>query len=259
MQTNEIKNSIEATKKIANTNIEIFKCETVAEATRKATESLNEALAELSAAKVPTLLMLSGGSSFNLLHGVEKKNLGPHLTICALDERFSEDSTVNHSLKISHSLFYHHALELDASFIDTSVKLGDTYEHLAKRFEEALFTWSKENPNGKVVATMGIGYDGHVAGIMPFPESPETFNILFESKEHWVVGYDAGLAKTQYPLRVTTNMTFLRDMVDFSVTYVTGEEKIAALTKAVEEQGTIAETPGRVLREMKHVRLFTNI
>lgn len=240
-------------------NLEIYKCISPEEATRRATESLNEALSELSAAKVPTLLMLSGGTAFGLLNGIEKKHLGPHLTICALDERFSEDSTINHSLKISHSLFYQHAMELDSSFIDTSVKKGETYEHLANRFEGALFDWSKKNPEGKVVATMGIGYDGHVAGIMPYPESPENFNKLFENKEHWVIGYDAGLAKTQYPLRVTTNMTFLRDMVDFSVAYVTGEKKISALTKATEEKGNIADTPGRVLLEMKQVRLFTDI
>lgn len=238
--------------------MEITKCTNAEEATRKATDSLNEALKELSAG-IPTLLLFSGGTAFSLLHGVDIRFLGEHLTICALDERFSEDSLANHYLKISHTLFYQHALELGADFIDTSVQAHESLEQHTERFEKALFDWAKKYPYGKVVATMGIGYDGHVAGIMPFPENPQAFHKLFENQEHWVTGYDAGLAKTQYPLRVTTNINFLRNAVDFAVVYVTGEKKITALTRSTEEKGTLAETPGRILKEMKQVKIFTDI
>lgn len=238
--------------------MEIIKCANGDEAARKATESINEALSELRAG-VPTLFLFSGGTSFNLLHGIDIRFLGPHLTIVALDERFSEDSLVNHFLKISHSLFYHHALELGVNFIDTSVQRSETLEELTARYEAAIFDWAKNNEGGKIIATMGIGYDGHVAGIMPFPENPQTFTKLFENPEHWITGYDAGLAKTEHPLRVTSNITFLRNFVDFAVVYVTGEKKIAALTKSTGEKGSLAETPGRILREMKQVRIFTDI
>jgi len=56
-------------------------------------------------------------------------------------------------------------------------------EKLAHRYESSLFEWAKKHPEGKIIATMGIGFDGHTAGIMPYPENPETFARLFEDKE----------------------------------------------------------------------------
>jgi 6-phosphogluconolactonase/glucosamine-6-phosphate isomerase/deaminase len=238
--------------------MEIVKCANPDEAARKATESLNEALSELSVG-VPTLLLLSGGSALNLLHGLEIKNLGPHITLTVLDERFSQDVMANNFAKISHTLFYHHALELGVNFIDTRPDPQESLEQLTARFEASLFGWAKKHPEGKIIATMGIGFDGHTSGIMPYPENPELFAKYFENKDHWAAGYDAGLDKTEYALRVTTNMPFLRNAVDFAVVYVTGEKKIAAFQHAVAETGSLSATPARIIREMKQVRVFSDI
>jgi 6-phosphogluconolactonase/glucosamine-6-phosphate isomerase/deaminase len=38
-----------------------------------------------------------------------------------------------------------------------------------------------------------------------------------------------------------------------------GENKKEALTKVLAEEGSLVETPGRILRELREVKLFTDI
>jgi 6-phosphogluconolactonase/glucosamine-6-phosphate isomerase/deaminase len=90
---------------------------------------------------------------------------------------------------------------------------------------------------------------------MPFPENPTLFQRLFES-DSWVVGYEAG-NKNEYPQRVTTTITFLKNIVDTSIVYATGENKKQAIKKIM-GGALIAETPGRVINTMKDVMFFTD-
>ena len=104
---------------------------------------------------------------------------------------------------------------------------------------------------------MGMGPDGHTAGIMPFPEDENRFDVLFQNSEKWVVGYDAE-EKNQYPLRVTTTIPFLR-MVDYALLYCVGENKKEALKRVLADGGVYAETPARVIREMATTHIVTDI
>ena len=140
--------------------------------------------------------------------------------------------------------------------IDTRIKENETQDDLAHRFEEGLKSWIETHANGVVIATMGVGKDGHTAGIMPYPENPALFRSLFEDEEKWVVAHDAG-DKNPHSLRVTVTLPFLR-MVDHAVVYVVGEEKRATFERVLAENGALAETPARIIREMKDVRLFTD-
>lgn len=243
---------------LVNCSMDMVKCTTAQEAARKGAEALNEALTELQGG-IPTLLLLSGGSALHLLPAIDLKLLGRHITITVLDERFTEDPLANNFAQISRTLFYHHAEALGVSFIDTRAQRHENLEQLASRFEASLFEWAKKHPEGKIIATLGIGYDGHTAGIMPYPENPELFDKLFNDPDHWAVGYDAGMSKTEHPLRVTTTLVFLKNAVDFAVVYVVGEQKIAAFQHATAEEGSSAQTPARILREMKQVRIYTDI
>ena len=206
---------------------------------------------------VPTLFLTSGGSALEILSYVDKKNLNSHLTIGVLDERFSKDPAVNNFLQLKSTNFYQMAKEARASFIET-VPGNETLSEFSQRFESLLRKWKKLNPEGKLFITQGIGVDGHTAGIMPYPENPKLFQELFEDKLHWVVGYNAK-NKNPYPLRATVNLTFLREVVDVSIVYLVGVEKKPALEKILAKEGTLWQTPGRIVREMKEVKLFTDI
>jgi len=195
------------------------------------------------------LLLLSGGSAFDLLEKV--KGLSSRVTIGVLDERFSTDPKINNFAQLTETDFYRRAQKKGVQFIDTRVREGEPMEELAERFEKALRDWKEKNPDGTVIITQGIGADGHTAGIMPHLKGPK----MFENPDTWVLGYDAK-EKLQHPLRVTTTFPFLRNIVDYSIVYAKGEEKKEILEKVTTKQGSLAQIPALIIHEMKDVKLI---
>lgn len=223
---------------------------------RKAIDKLNECLK--SSKNHPVLLMLSGGSSLELLAGIEMRNIGKNVTITVLDERYSSDPAVNNFSQIEATEFYGKAEKRGIDYIDTSIRAGDTPKKLAQRFEKRLRSWIRRNPKGRIIVTQGIGPDGHTAGIMPFPENPKRFQKLFNQGRSWVISYNATKEKTPYPFRITVTYNFLREQVDCAVAYATGKQKKRAVKKLVAKKGSEADTPSRILLEMEDASLFTD-
>lgn len=236
--------------------MEYIKTEDAESALRLAAESLNRDIAENSEKGI--LLMLSGGSSLKLLPLINTGLLDLRVTITVLDERFSNDPKINNFAQISQTDFYRIAKDRGVNFIDTRLINNESIEELARRFDDGLRNWRKSSAGGKIIATLGIGSDGHIAGIMSFPEDTRTFEELFMYDEHWIVGYDAG-NKNPYPLRITPTVPFLRDQIDFGIVYVVGEDKTDALKRILSEEGSLSETPARALREMKSAIIYTDI
>lgn len=224
-----------------------------------ASNTLNEELLRYSQTQTPVLFLSSGGSSLALLGGVDENSLGANITIAPLDERYSTNPEENNLAQIEATGFIMKAENKGAKIINTRVKDGETQEELTSRFNSALLQWINDNPQGKIITTVGIGPDGHVSGIMPFPENPAFFKEHFDDgkAEHLVIGYDAG-DKNQYPKRVTTTMNLLRK-IDTAIVYVVGESKKEAIKRVFADEGNIAETPARILKEIPgKVLLFTD-
>ena len=232
--------------------MEIIRTKDSNEATEKASLRLNGILD--AHAHVPTLLLLSGGSSFKLLDNITV--FPPNFTVGMTDERFSQDLTINNFAQMVETSFFTKAQDKGSYFIDTRVQPGEYVEIFAKRFEDTLLSWRKEHPGGRIVITQGVGSDGHTVGIMPYAKEQSIFEELFERKS-LVVGYDAQ-NKSEYPLRATITLSFLR-MVDHSVLYMVGKEKKKALSLMLSMKGMLRETPARIIHEMKEVHIFTDI
>lgn len=231
-------------------------CATLEEARLRASEALQAVLREKKQLGTPVLLLLSGGSAFSILESVSHGILGPHMTIGVLDERYSTDENVNNFSQFTHIALYASAFAVGARFIDTRVKNNETQKQLGMRFETDIWNWLERNSAGVIVATMGIGVDGHIAGIMPFPENSALFQELFEDDTKLVVAYDAG-DKNRYPLRITVTLPFLRRYVNHAIMYAVGEEKNAAVRRVFTKEGSLTQTPARVVHEMKDVKMYS--
>ena len=232
----------------------------VEDVTRAASKKLNEALKEASDNKVPVLLLLSGGSALALLENVNPDSITSNTTVGVLDERYSANPAENNFAQIASTSFYQKAKERKAQFIDTRVKTDESQVQLAARFNEELLKWMRNNPSGTIIATVGMGPDGHTSGMMPFPEDPARFAKLFDNGDEkmFVTSYDA-TGKSPYPLRVTTNMNFLRK-INTAIVYVVKEDKRPALEKLMASTGSMAETPARILNDITgKVYLFTDL
>ncbi len=206
----------------------------------------------------PILLLFSGGSLFELFTYLNGAALSQRFTIGMIDERYETDPNVNNFSQFYATAFAKVAAQRGAGFIDTKVQAGEDLESYARRMEAGWKDWAAQNPNGNIIATLGMGPDGHTAGIMPYPENKALFKRLFEDVKPWVVGYNAE-GKHQYPNRATATLPFLQAKVDAAIVYVTGENKRAALERVLAATGSLAETPARIWEEMRSIQIFTDI
>ena len=234
--------------------IEIFREKTEEMARDRAVKMLNEMFARYSSSKL--LFLSSGGSSFELVNGIQAKHMGSNVTVGVTDERHSTDPAVNNFAQLMNTEFARRATEEGVQYIDTRVA-GARLQEAAKLFESAIRNWKQEHAEGRVIITQGVGRNGHTCGMMPYPEDPQRFAELFESSEVWVRGYDAG-DKNEFAERITITIPFLKEVVDCSVVYMVGKEKQDAF-EALSQDGSIAARPSRVINHMKDVTLFTDL
>ena len=219
---------------------------------------LGETLKKAKEEKEQVLLLLSGGSAFEITKGIKFDCLGNYLTVGMLDERLESNPKINNFLQFKETDFYHLAKESGCEFIESIPNEEETVGSFAKRIEYAWRNWRTQNKAGKVFITQGIGADGHTAGVMPYGENRDFFEKTFEERSRFVVGYDAG-EKNQYPKRATATLSFLKNEVDASLVWIVGKEKIKPFNDIMSDSGNLAETPARIIREMKNVIIFTNL
>lgn len=224
----------------------------------EAAHQLNQGLAQVAAQNQPVLFLVSGGSSLQLLDLIDLQALPSNLTIAPLDERYSPDSSINNMAQIMKTAFYDQ-LQTSAKWIDTRIMQNETQASLAARFNQQLQNWFSSTPSGEVIATLGIGPDGHISGMMPYPENPQLFETLFMPADttQLVTAYNAA-HKNEHPLRVTTTMHLLKK-ITYSVIFAAGENKREALSRLLSQTGTLAATPARVLHQLPQTHLFTDI
>ncbi len=214
----------------------------------------------------PVLLLLSGGSALSILDYIEVDVLGPNLTITMLDERCSSDPKVNNFLQLKEKIFYKNAVTQNAKIISTAITENDDCAEFAKRWEKEVIAWKKDHPDGVVLATMGMGADGHVAGIFPGVDE-KRFN-----GEELVVSYSVSPEVNKFTDRITVTYTFLKEYIDGAIVYAVGEEKeevikmleevqkkMRAGDEMVENIKTTKEIPAMVFRQMKLVVVYTGL
>ncbi len=232
--------------------MEIINLNSEIEASASAGEALNHLLLEH--IKKPVLLLLSGGSAFSILEYVSEKTLGENLTVCMLDERYSESAETNNFLQLQKTEFYSLALNAGINFFGSLPRANESKEDFAGRMEKNLNTWITENSKGKIIAVLGMGADGHTAGIFPNPNA-ESFKKLYES-ENLVVSHDLGPKNSQE--RVTITLNFLKK-IDFGIAFICGQKKQIAFNSLKSGTSSINHLPVLALKEIKDLKIYTDL
>ena len=192
------------------------------------------------------LFLSSGGSAFSVLDRIQDDVIGPYLTIGLLDERFDPENKITNYAQLRKTLFFKKAVQRGCRLIDTSTKKGQTMEELATYYELEIRRWREQHPKGAIIATIGMGPDGHTAGIMSFPEDINKFHDLFEG-EQFIVAYDAH-EKSTLRFRVTATITFLR-YVDIVGVFIVGKEKGKMLHEVLENKD-LFKYPGSIIKTL---------
>lgn len=221
---------------------------------RIAGNELNERLKIYNRSQI--LLMLSGGSALRVLEHIKPEFLSENVTISVVDERFSTDKNINNFSQLENTDFFDKCLTAGCAIIGTRIHKGETLPSATMNFDARLQEWRKLNPKGRIVALLGIGEDGHTAGVMPFTGKKRLFEDLFLDQE-WVASFDA-TGRNEHALRFTSTLTFLKEQVDHTVVFAQGQNKKEALIKIADENLDINDIPAKVLCQMKDVVLCTD-
>lgn len=213
----------------------------------------------------PVLLFLSGGSCFRLLPLLQPLLFAadyqfPHLTIAMVDERYDQDQSNFVTLQREYQAFYQTAIAHGVSFLNTSPQFNNQYE-MADWYEETMRCemLKVKSQKLKVITLLGMGPDGHIAGILPFPDTEEKiFYSTFLDTPRLVVGYDA-TGKNQFTKRYTLTFPGLL-LSDQIFVYVVGEEKKVALMHAFHDNPPLHTCPAYFLQlTSQPTQLFTTI
>ena len=233
--------------------MEINKFTTKEEASAGAGEVLNKLLEDNK--DIPVLLLLASGSALSILDFVNGKAMGENLTITMLDERFSKDPTANNFLQLQKLDFFNLALSNNANFIGTLPRPTENMDDMRTRLELGLKNWISKNQTGKIFATIGMGADGHTAGIFPNKDA-NFFETAFDSS-HIITAYKAECSH-KFPERVTATLSLFKK-IDQAIVYICGEDKKIKLTELIAGKEQANNLPAVGIFQTKHFQIFTDI
>lgn len=224
---------------------------------RDFTHALTTTLLQYKNKKV--LLLLSGGSLFSIYPHLSKhlfthatKDFS-HFVIGVLDERY--DNIGSNYRQLQENSFGKELANMHIPFIhppNFSEPPQDVAQELDVEIKEYL------NTGYTLIITLGMGPDGHTAGIMPFPEDTVYFQKTFVNTKRYVTYYHAA-DKNEFPQRITATIPLLsRAKIAFA--YVSGISKKEKLTEALKsKEKVLAELPFSIIYHMTTVKVFTDI
>lgn len=219
-------------------------------------ESLSQELLSLKEEEVPTLFLFSGGSALGILDLLDPECSGEYLTVSPIDERYDPSGHDSNFVAFTGTDFFRAAQAAGTRFIDTRVRSGQSRDDLAIDFDRALGEWRAEHPDGRTLAILGMGTDGHTAGIFPM-EDESPFQALFLG-ERLAVGY-SGPKYATCPERVTVTASFLARDIDRIFVFFSGEEKRAVWECITEGEAPLHTLPASIFRRLPDVEIFTDL
>lgn len=227
--------------------IKIESCETAEKAIDLAAAKLANSLENALSSNKKILLLLSGGSNLKILDQIPKGLLdNKNITIYVLDERFSSDPSLNNSLQIKEK-----GININLTVPTDQESLQD----FTSRFNNELRLWLDQNPVGEVISTLGMGPDGHMAGISPMPEDQKKFDETF-NQDKLVIGYTGNLSPAE---RVTVSPAFLA-RINLFIALIAGESKREAFKHFVNRNTKPNVHPIQLLHEfLGKTIIFTDL
>lgn len=187
------------------------------------------------------LWLVPGGSNISVvvrvMSGLNESNL-KNLTLALSDERYGEPGHADSNFRQLHDQGLN---ERGATFTDilNSSTFEDTVVSSAALMEKLITS------SDIIIGFLGMGPDGHIAGILPG-------SIATETNEKWVVGYDAKQFK-----RITLT-PFALSHIQKAYVGAFGAEKRSALENLCTKASSIGEQPSRILCHLPEVSIFND-
>jgi len=189
-----------------------------------------------------TLWLVTGGSNIKAsvkIMDTIPTEMSRNLTVLLADERYGEEGHADSNW----------AQLIEAGFDGKQAKLlpilregksfEDTIEYYQSLCEEAF------SENDTVISQMGIGTDGHIAGILPG-------SAAANETEHFVIGYKSSPFE-----RLTMTFPALKEITaDYSFAF--GQPKRDALQMLRDKTNNISHIPAEILKELPEAYIYND-
>jgi 6-phosphogluconolactonase/glucosamine-6-phosphate isomerase/deaminase len=167
------------------------------------------------------------------------------------DERVSRESSINNFLLLQSRYPKHPILK---HLIETVPKENESAASFVLRVEKYFFSILTELHNPKIIYVLGVGIDGHTAGI--FPMEIESFRRTYQDDLAYVPVIIEALTIDS---RASFTPSWILNNVDELIGYVVGSSKQEILTKLNTEDKKLNERPAELLKLHTRTTVYTNL
>ena len=196
--------------------------------------------------------LLSGGSALDIVPYITQADKHECRTIFMMgDERGSRDPEINNSLQLIHR---HPDSTVAKNLILTVPNEGEKLKNFTSRISETFSTEISKLKNIKIIQVLGVGLDGHTAGIFPLPK--DQFAQIYNQPELDIVPvYLEGL---KIDSRASFTPSWILTKADELIVYAVGIAKKPILESLVSESMEIHERPAELLKQHPRTKLYTD-
>jgi 6-phosphogluconolactonase len=186
------------------------------------------------------LWLVSGGSNVDMECDIAKRLKDTaNLTVALIDERYGKPGHADSNYqKLVDGDFTKNDVVL-LPVLENGLDIKQTAAAYSEKLEKLL------DEADVVIAQLGIGADGHTAGVLPRSPVVESKKLI----EHYE-GPDFQ--------RITMTLEALR-FADVVFVFAYGEDKLGALTRLRDENLPLAEQPSQILKQLPEVYLYNDI
>jgi len=167
------------------------------------------------------------------------------------DERVSREPAINNFLQLQSRYPEHPILK---HLLETVPKENESAINFALRVGENFFSILTELNNPKIIYVLGVGTDGHTAGI--FPMRIESFRKTYQDDLTYVPVSVEGLTIDS---RASFTPSWILSNVDELIGYVVGADKQEILTKLNSEDKKLSERPAELLKLHARTTVYTDL
>lgn len=202
--------------------------------------------------KGDTVVLLSGGSALEVFNSIKVTNKSKCRTIfMMIDERVSGEETINNYLQLKARYGY---LEHFSSVIDTSAEDKESEINFAERIRKIFTKAINTLSNVQIITLLGMGTDGHTAGIFPLPE--EQFTKTYEADPNYVPVH---LESLTIDSRASFTPNWILEHSTEIIGMIAGEAKETILNQLINESKPIHEQPAQILKIHSNCTVYTDL
>lgn len=201
------------------------------------------------------LFLSSGGSSLDLIDGINPENFSANLTFTLIDERFTCNPTENNYQKlISKKDFMQKVDTSNAKVLNTLIYENETPEEFSLRYEEIIREYFTNNPDSLVFITFGVGQDAHTIGVKPNEE--KKFNELFVDTNRNFIDYEVD--DPNFSNRITATFKFVKDKMTEGIVYQVNKDFKEIWHQIEKGNFKLNEKPAGIFHDLENVEVFTD-